>query len=106
MGKIKAIVGDNIRRLRRERGWTQAYVADSLGITAPFLTMIESGQRGMSLELIESLGELFDVSVSSLFIAYEAEDAVVSRQELSALKKRLTMKMTKMIEDTISELGV
>ncbi|MDE7292093.1 MAG: helix-turn-helix domain-containing protein [Treponemataceae bacterium] len=106
MGKIKAIVGDNIRRLRRERGWTQAYVADSLGITAPFLTMIESGQRGMSLELIESLGELFDVSVSSLFIAYETEGAVVSRQELSALKKRLTMKMTKMIEDTISELGV
>lgn len=106
MGKIKAIVGDNIRRLRRERGWTQAYVADSLGITAPFLTMIESGQRGMSLELIESLGELFDVSVSSLFIAYEAEGTVVSRQELSALKKRLTMKMTKMIEDTISELGV
>ena len=52
MGKLKSIVGDNIRKLRRERGWTQAFVAESLGVTAPFLTMIESGQRGMSIDLM------------------------------------------------------
>ncbi|MDE6704584.1 MAG: helix-turn-helix domain-containing protein [Treponemataceae bacterium] len=106
MGKIKAIVGDNIRRLRRDRGWTQAFVAESLGITAPFLTMVESGQRGMSLELIESLSELFGVPVSSFFISRESDNATISRQELSALKKRLTLKMTKLIEDAIAELGV
>lgn len=106
MGKIKAIVGDNIRRLRRDRGWTQAFVAESLGITAPFLTMVESGQRGMSLELIESLGELFGVPVSSFFISRESDNTTISRQELSALKKRLTLKMTKLIEDAITELGV
>lgn len=106
MGKIKAIVGDNIRRLRRDRGWTQAFVAESLGITAPFLTMVESGQRGMSLELIESLGELFGVPVSSFFISRESDNASISRQELFALKKRLTLKMTKLIEDAIAELGV
>lgn len=106
MGKIKTVVGDNIRRLRRERGWTQAYVAENLRITAPFLTMVESGQRGMSLELIESLGELFGVPVSSFFVSHESEITELSRQELSALKKRLTLKMTKVIEDTLSELGM
>lgn len=106
MGKIKTVVGDNIRRLRRERGWTQAYVAENLGITAPFLTMVESGQRGMSLELIESLGELFGVPVSSFFVSHESKITELSRQELSALKKRLTLKMTKVIEDTLSELGM
>ncbi|AEE17287.1 helix-turn-helix domain-containing protein [Treponema brennaborense] len=103
MEKLKIIVGDNIRRLRREYGWTQAYVAENLGVTAPFLTMIESGQRGMSLDLIEKLSELFDVPAASFFVQYSDTSAGVSRQELAALKKRLTLKMIKVIEETLSE---
>ena len=53
MAKIKTILGDNIRTLRNEKGWTQVYLADRLQITAPFLAQIESGKRGMSLDLIE-----------------------------------------------------
>lgn len=68
MGKIKIILGDNIRSLRTNKGWTQVYLADRLQITAPFLAQIESGKRGTSLELVESIAELFEVPIASLFL--------------------------------------
>ena len=64
MGKIKKILGDNIRTLRIEKGWTQVYLADRLQITAPFLAQIESGKRGTSLELVESIAELFEIPIA------------------------------------------
>ena len=68
MARIKTILGDNIRTLRNGKGWTQVYLADRLQITAPFLAQIESGKRGMSLELIEAVADLFDIPVACLFI--------------------------------------
>ena len=68
MGKIKTILGDNIRTLRIEKGWTQVYLADRLQITAPFLAQIESGKRGTSLELVESVADLFGIPIASLFL--------------------------------------
>ena len=70
MSKIKTILGDNIRSLRTGKGWTQVYLADRLQITAPFLAQIEAGKRGMSLELIDSVAELFEIPVASLFIEH------------------------------------
>ena len=61
-------MGDNIRTLRTNKGWTQVYLADRLQITAPFLAQIESGKRGTSLELIEAIAELFEIPIASLFI--------------------------------------
>ncbi len=106
MGKLKSIVGDNIRKLRRERGWTQAFVAESLGVTAPFLTMIESGQRGMSIDFIESISEFFDVPPASLFSNEERGKSKKENRKLENLKKRLTKKMIKTIEETISEFDL
>ncbi len=68
MEKIKTILGDNIRTLRTNKGWTQVYLADRLQITAPFLAQIESGKRGTSLELVEAVAELFKVPIASLFL--------------------------------------
>lgn len=106
MGKLKSIVGDNIRKLRRERGWTQAFVAESLGVTAPFMTMIESGQRGMSIDFIENISEFFDVPPASLFSAEEQKNSEKGNKKLENLKKRLTKKMIKTIEETIYEFDL
>lgn len=70
MSKIKKILGDNIPTLRTNKSWTQVYLADRLQITAPFLAQIESGKRGMSLELIESVASLFNIPIASLFFDY------------------------------------
>ena len=90
MGKIKTILGDNIRALRTNKGWTQVYLSDCLQITAPFLAQIESGKRGMSLELIEAVADLFEIPIASLFIESDKKNTpTIRNMELQVIEKQL-----------------
>ena len=108
MGKIKTILGDNIRTLRIEKGWTQVYLADRLQITAPFLAQIESGKRGTSLELVESVAELFGIPMASLFLEqktnYAESESYVRDVELKIAEKQLQEIISENIKKTFERL--
>ena len=108
MGKIKTILGDNIRTLRIEKGWTQVYLADRLQITAPFLAQIESGKRGTSLELVESVAELFGIPIASLFLEqitnYAESESYVRDVELKIAEKQLQEIISENIKKTFERL--
>lgn len=108
MGKIKTILGDNIRTLRIEKGWTQVYLADRLQITAPFLAQIESGKRGTSLELVESVAELFGIPMASLFLEqktnYAESKSYVRDLELKIAETQLQEIISENIKKTFERL--
>ena len=108
MGKIKTILGDNIRTLRIEKGWTQVYLADRLQITAPFLAQIESGKRGTSLELVESVADLFGIPIASLFLEqirnYAESKSYVRDVELKIAEKQLQEIISENITKTFERL--
>jgi transcriptional regulator with XRE-family HTH domain len=39
------MVGQQVARLRKERGWTQAELAARTGLSRGFIAMLETGQR-------------------------------------------------------------
>ena len=108
MGKIKKILGDNIRTLRVSKGWTQVYLADRLQITAPFLAQIESGKRGTSLELIESTAEIFEIPIASLFLEQMPNRSETKNQmrnmELKNAEKQLLESISESISITFDRL--
>ena len=108
MGKIKTILGDNIRTLRIEKGWTQVYLADRLQITAPFLAQIESGKRGTSLELVETVADLFGIPIASLFLEqitnYAESESYVRDVELKIAEKQLQEIISENITKTFERL--
>ena len=59
MAGIQQLLGQNIRILRKQRGWTQAELAEKINVTTPFMTLVERGQRGVSLSTIEDLASVF-----------------------------------------------
>lgn len=64
---LLSALGQELRRLRRLRGWTQSEVARSLGLESPSqISDWESGRRGVSREHFESLAGLLDVTVDHL----------------------------------------
>jgi len=67
MSDIKRRLGQNITRLRREKGLTQVKLAEKVEISATFMMHIEHGTRGASLETIELLAMALDVDVAVLF---------------------------------------
>ena len=60
-----AKVGRKIREERRKLGWTQEKLAESVGISVNFLSLIENG-RNMSLETMINFSKAFGVSVDYL----------------------------------------
>ncbi len=62
----KALMGNKLRRLRQERGLTQAEMALRLAISASYLNLIEHNQRPVTVALLLKLGRVFDVDLQEL----------------------------------------
>ena len=67
--------GERIRQLRIQNGYTQEEVAEKLHIGQGFLSRIESGQKGCSVDLFIQFSEFFHVSLDVLILGSEAETA-------------------------------
>ncbi|HCY54223.1 MAG TPA: XRE family transcriptional regulator, partial [Oceanicaulis sp.] len=78
----KLYAGARLRRLRRELGLSQAEFADTLGISASYLTLLERNQRPVTARVLLALAESHDVDVR----AFAAES---DRQTLSDLTEAL-----------------
>ena len=60
-------IGWNIRQLREKNGWNQTQLAEKFGRATPAtISYIESGTRKVSLEDLEILAGIFNVSVKKL----------------------------------------
>lgn len=55
-----------LKRIRLDNGWTQQYVADSLGITKATYSNIETGKRNPSLNLALQIQKMFKLSIENL----------------------------------------
>ena len=67
MNDIVEILGNNIRTLRKQAGWTQEKLAEKAKISVPFMTQIELARKSASLEVIEKIAKALDVSYERLF---------------------------------------
>ena len=63
-------LGENVKKMRKERGLTQEGLADALGVTNGAVYKWESNQSVPELEMIVKLADLFDVSLDVL-LGYE-----------------------------------
>jgi len=59
-------VGANIRRIREERGLTQAYLAEKAGISQAMLCQIERETKNPSLQVSVEIAALLDCDVKDL----------------------------------------
>jgi hypothetical protein len=70
----KTFVGPRLRRLRAERGETQAAMARALGISPAYVNLLENNQRSVSVQVLLRLFEAYGVEWRDIA---EDEDATV-----------------------------
>jgi len=58
----KIVIGAKLKRLRRSLNLTQAQMAQDLGVSASYITLIESNQRSISAQLLVKLAQVYDFS--------------------------------------------
>jgi len=83
------MTGEDLRKARRHKGWTQVQAAQRLGVTQAYLSMLESGERGLSKSVVHRALQKLSVAPTALPLPTDPSalsspsDAV--RNELAAL---------------------
>lgn len=86
-------IGDKIKRLRTERGWSLRELERRAGIHYSYLNRIENNKVKPSIEHLEILARLFDVHISYFFgDLVETPDELKDLVEWIALSKELKEK--------------
>ncbi len=74
------LVKNIIKALRAERGWSQAALADQLGVSRQSVNAIETGKYDPSLPLAFSIARLFGKSIEEIFEDETATDAKLAAE--------------------------
>ena len=79
-------LGERIRQLRKEPGWSQAELAEKIGADAGRVNKYEAGRMAPAAETLVRLAEVLNVSIDYLLIdgvprrpLHSAEDALGDR---------------------------
>jgi transcriptional regulator with XRE-family HTH domain len=80
--------------LRSAKGWTLEELAERSGLSKPFLSRLESGDRQPSIAAVLTLARVFGVPMGSLFESGRMMKAVWS---FASVRRPFTMAMASII---------
>jgi transcriptional regulator with XRE-family HTH domain len=65
--------GQRVAALRKQRAFTQAQMAQRLGVSQQTITALEHGRRRIPLSLLPELAQSLDVSIEELIVGDDAK---------------------------------
>ncbi len=95
---IETVIRENIKSLRKQLGWSQEFLAEKTGVSAPYITQIEVGKRTPSLDIVEKLASALGVEYKVLFEPRNSPSDISSG---NFSKHLLESKLISAITDTI-----
>jgi len=61
---IRIRVGRRLKKLRKQRGWTQVQMAEQFGLDRSYLSDVEHGKRNISIVNLEVIARGFGLTLS------------------------------------------
>ena len=83
-------LADNLKRLRKKRGWSQTQLAEQIGSHLSHINRIETGKYNPSLDVVQKLASTFDVTIDYL-VSDTDEDFKEVRIEDKNLMERVKL---------------
>ena len=59
-------LGKRLRMLRKQREWTQVYMAEHVGMDRSFISDLENGRKEICIRNLELLATAFGMTISKL----------------------------------------
>jgi transcriptional regulator with XRE-family HTH domain len=100
------VLGQNIRRIRKESRLTQEDVSDKAHLNSSYFGRIERGEMNVTIETLMAIAQALNVDVSELFDS-EASSVDVARlhAEIGKAVKRLDTHGLRLIRDLLTHLA-
>lgn len=64
--EISCRVADNIKKLRKQKGWSQVYLADLIVRSRSHINRIETGKDTTGLHTLVRIAKIFDITLDEL----------------------------------------
>jgi len=97
--ELRSIVQTNIKRYREYREWTQARLAEEMGISINFLSEIENGKKWFSTANMVKFASIFNIEPFELLKPADAPPPAVS-----ALLLRYNDDVVKHLSDSLKQV--
>ena len=97
---INVEIGQRVRAARQNANLTREVLAEKLNVSALFISYIECGQKGMSLETLQRLCRT--LNVSSDYILLGENDQGISKKNLHLLVDSIDSKYCPAVEKQIT----
>jgi len=81
-------VGKNIRNEREQHKMTREELAEELGLTTAHLGMVERGERGATLVIVEKVSHFFSIPMEILFAEPDKKSMSVKEDDRNLVKNR------------------
>lgn len=67
MSKIVKLIGERIRNLRKERGWSQEELAHRANFNRSYIGAIERGEISITVDSLDKVACAFEITIEDLF---------------------------------------
>ena len=64
---FKKALGENLRKIRTEKGLTQEYISLESGISRSHIAMIEAGKRDVTISTLFKISRALNVTIKKIF---------------------------------------
>ena len=98
MLNLKAI-GNNIKKHRKSKGFTQAQLAEMIDISTIHMSHMETGSVSMSLECLIKICDSLDITPDDLLLGEYKLNTMSASKQLTSIMDNLTADERKLIID-------
>jgi transcriptional regulator with XRE-family HTH domain len=86
---LRAVLAENVRLIRVKRRLTQAQLGKKAMLSGRYVSLIEAGDRNVTVDTIEAVAKALDVSVVDLLTDGVTENAARTKQALKIVVRML-----------------
>lgn len=97
-------IGGRLRAARRARGLTQEQLAEKIDLSPLFLSYVECGQKGMSLQTMEKICRALDIPADYLLLGRGPQAASRGEEAARQLLRQLPPEYLPLAEEALRTL--
>lgn len=90
------MTGKRIRKLRKARGMTQESLSEKIGVNASYLSRVERGEKGCSVDMFVNLSDVFSVTLDYLILGKSAPGTADIKAEICDVVSQLSALASKL----------
>lgn len=101
MGKELDKTLRNIEQIRKNKGYTQEYLASKLGLKQSGYALIMRGERGLQFELLEQIAIVFEMDITDIIKYPDKYEKIGSQERITKVLVELDVS-----DDEFIKLGL